>query len=100
MKIISKEEFFETILDGKTPSDLMTSDSKNLHYLQIIFFKPWMAKISVTIYFGIGLLVIILLNPWWLKLIIGLIILYTDYKNRNFLNIYKDNTCLYEVFHK
>jgi len=100
MRVISKEEFFKIILDGKTVGELMVTPSVDLHYLQLIFFRPFFAKLSVALFFGLSLLVFFLLNSWLLRIIFGAIMLYTDYKNRHFLKVFTTNTCLYEVFNK
>lgn len=98
-RFLTKKEFFEVILDDQSVKTLKSEDSKKLHYLQLIFFKPWMAKISVTLYLLLTTLPLFLISIFWLKIIVFGVLFYLDYKHRKILvDCLTKDLCLYEIF--
>lgn len=95
---LTKKELFKILLDGRSFNYLKNTDSRNLHYLQLILFKPWMAKISITVYVALTTLPLWLISIFWLKIVVFLFLAYFDFKYRKiFISVFKNNLCLYEI---
>ena len=97
MKIITKEQFFTIIRDGKDYESLKSADEDDLHYLQLIFFKPYFAVVSAVLFLGLGVIPVIFINLLWLRLLILGLALWADYHNRHMLKGCFKGMCLYEV---
>ena len=98
MAFLTKRRFFQIIRENKSVYYLKNSNINDLHYLQLIFFKPFFTKISIILFLSFSLLPLFIIKVLWIKLLFLVIILYTDYKNRKMIITgLKNNVCLYEL---